>query len=204
MRGMTGIFTAALAIGLIGATTAARADGKLGVMDAWIRAAPPGTEMMAGYATLTNTGDERISILTVQSGFPFDLQTFGQPQFVRPDAIGEAKVFPGEPDHYFDTSAFARVPTGPGDVLVRPGNLGRNVLIGPGTRNLDLSLFKNFHITERFTSQLRAEAFNISNTPQFANPNPAGQDITSGDFGRIRGTRLSSERQIQFALRLLF
>jgi len=67
MRGTTGIFTAALAIGLIGATTAARADGKLGVMDAWIRAAPPGTEMMAGYATLKNTGDERISILTVQS-----------------------------------------------------------------------------------------------------------------------------------------
>jgi copper(I)-binding protein len=67
MRGMTGIFTVALAIGLIGASTAARADGKLGVMDAWIRAAPPGTEMMAGYATLKNTGDERISILTVQS-----------------------------------------------------------------------------------------------------------------------------------------
>jgi copper(I)-binding protein len=67
MRGMTGIFTVALAIGLIGASTVARADGKLGVMDAWIRAAPPGTEMMAGYATLKNTGDERISILTVQS-----------------------------------------------------------------------------------------------------------------------------------------
>jgi copper(I)-binding protein len=43
------------------------AAGKLGVFDAWIRAAPPGANMVAGYATLKNTGDEPIAILTVQS-----------------------------------------------------------------------------------------------------------------------------------------
>ena len=45
----------------------AHAEGKLGVFDAWIRAAPPGAQMMAGYATLRNTGDAPIKVLTVQS-----------------------------------------------------------------------------------------------------------------------------------------
>lgn len=51
----------------LGAMGSAHAEGKLGVYDAWIRAAPPGAEMLAGYATLKNTGDAPISILTVQS-----------------------------------------------------------------------------------------------------------------------------------------
>lgn len=45
----------------------AQADGKLGIYDAWIRAAPPGATMMAGYATLKNEGDESLIVLTVQS-----------------------------------------------------------------------------------------------------------------------------------------
>ncbi|HEU4663973.1 MAG TPA: copper chaperone PCu(A)C [Dokdonella sp.] len=43
------------------------AEGKLGVFDAWIRAAPPGATMMAGYVTLKNSGDAPLTILTVQS-----------------------------------------------------------------------------------------------------------------------------------------
>ena len=45
----------------------AHAAGKLGVVDAWIRLAPPGAGMLAGYATLSNTGDAPITVLTVQS-----------------------------------------------------------------------------------------------------------------------------------------
>ncbi len=45
----------------------ARAEGKLTVYDAWIRKAPPGVSMMAGYATLKNEGDTPIKVLTVQS-----------------------------------------------------------------------------------------------------------------------------------------
>jgi copper(I)-binding protein len=54
---------------LIGVASAsfAHADGKLGVYDAWIRVPPPGSTIMAGYATLKNGGDTRLSILTVQS-----------------------------------------------------------------------------------------------------------------------------------------
>jgi copper(I)-binding protein len=61
-----GICACALAPLFLAAATA-HAEGKLGVFDAWIRAAPPGAPMMAGYATLKNSGDTPISVLTVQS-----------------------------------------------------------------------------------------------------------------------------------------
>ena len=66
MQRSQAICAAALAPLLLVAATA-HAQGKLGVFDAWIRAAPPGVPMMAGYATLKNTGDAPISVLTVQS-----------------------------------------------------------------------------------------------------------------------------------------
>jgi len=66
MHRLQGIFGWALAP-LLSVAATAHAEGKLGVFDAWIRAAPPGTSMMAGYATLKNSGDTSISILTVQS-----------------------------------------------------------------------------------------------------------------------------------------
>jgi len=52
---------------LLVATAIAHAEGKLSVYDAWVRAAPPGSQVMAGYATLKNTGDAPIKVLTVQS-----------------------------------------------------------------------------------------------------------------------------------------
>ena len=54
-------------IALLLAFGSAHAAGKLTVTDAWIREAPPGTDMLAGYATLTNSGDQPIILLTVQS-----------------------------------------------------------------------------------------------------------------------------------------
>jgi copper(I)-binding protein len=55
-----------IAVALAAAATA-HAEGKLSVFDAWIRDAPPGSRMLAGYATLKNSGDAPISVLTVQS-----------------------------------------------------------------------------------------------------------------------------------------
>lgn len=54
-------------LALLGTTADVQAAGKLGVTDAWIRAAPPGVSTVAGYVTLKNTGDEPITVLTVQS-----------------------------------------------------------------------------------------------------------------------------------------
>lgn len=52
---------------LLATTATAHAAGRLGVADAWIRAAPPGARMLAGYAILKNEGDQPLSILSVHS-----------------------------------------------------------------------------------------------------------------------------------------
>jgi hypothetical protein len=139
-------------------------------------------------------------ILTLQTGQPFDLTDPGNPE-TRPDITGNPETF-GDADRWFDTTVFARVPTNGSQVKLRPGSAGRNILYGPGIKSLDFSLFKNFRITERITTQFRAETFNLTNTPQFSQPN--GDISNTGDFGRIRSTRLGSNRQIQFALRVTF
>jgi hypothetical protein len=106
---------------------------------------------------------------------------------------------------YFNPAAYQPVTT------VNFGNSGRNTLRGPGVFNVNASLFRNFRITERFTLQFRAESFNLTNTPQFGNP---GLNVTAATFnadGSIKAlngytqiTSASNERQMRFALKLLF
>jgi hypothetical protein len=141
------------------------------------------------------------SIVTIQSGLPFTLTTPGSPSNGRPDIIGSLHTNPGDTQQYFNTNAVAPVPTNSSGVLLRQGTLGRNALIGPGTRTVDLSMAKTTPIRERFKLEFKAEAFNLFNHPVFSNPNT---DITAGNFGQITGTQMSSERQLQGAIRLIF
>jgi hypothetical protein len=106
----------------------------------------------------------------------------------------------GDDGTWFDTTAFAR-PTG-----VRFGTVGRNTMRGPGVVNMDLSLFRTFRITERFHLQFRAESFNLSNTPHFANPNG---NANSSNFGKITSMQSAADavgrsRELRFGLRLGF
>ena len=71
---------------------------------------------------------------------------------------------------------------------------------GPGYVNSDLSLNKNFNITERVHAEFRAEALNAFNTPQFNGPT---NTIGSGTAGQITGT-LGFPRLIQLGGRLTF
>ena len=82
------------------------------------------------------------------------------------------------------------------------GNEGMNQYTGPPQRSLNVSLFKNFHVTERVKLQFRAEVFNVTNTPNFRLPN---NDI-SGSAGPITLTNSPAltPREVQFALRLTF
>ena len=95
--------------------------------------------------------------------------------------------------------SFAR-PTG-----ARFGTVGRNTMRGPGVVNTDLSLFRTFKLRERLDMQFRAEAFNLSNTPHFANPN---RNANSSNFGKILETQsqdaIARSREFRFALRLSF
>ncbi len=150
---------------------------------------------------LATGGWQANAILTLQSGLPFNLTTPGNPGNVRPDVLGGIRTRPGETQHYIDRSNFSAVPMGESGVLLRPGTLRRNAIFGPGTANLDFSLFKDFAIRERATLQFRAESFNLFNHPQYLQPNG---DLTSSGFGSITSTRFSSERQLQFVARVSF
>jgi hypothetical protein len=146
-------------------------------------------------------------IFSAYQGRPFTLTASGAALNMpgnqqTPDQINStvAKLgLVGDDGTWFDTSAFAR-PTG-----VRFGNVGRNTMRGPGVVNADLSLFRTFKMTERINLQFRAEAFNLSNTPHFVNPNA---NANSSSFGQILATQtadaLGRSREFRFGLRLGF
>jgi hypothetical protein len=99
-------------------------------------------------------------------------------------------IGPGTP--FYDPTAFAAVNQ------IRFGSTGRNLLRGPGTVNFDLGLFRKFPITERFTLQFRAEAFNSTNTPHFNNPSA---NVSAGGFLQVLSAQ-QDQRQFRFGLRL--
>ena len=75
-----------------------------------------------------------------------------------------------DPAQWFDISAVT-IPA-----ALTGGNLGLQSQTGPPVRTLDLSLFKDFKITERFKVQFRAESFNLANTPVYNTPGNNLQD----------------------------
>ncbi len=78
---------------------------------------------------------------------------------------------------YFNVASFAQV-----TALATFGNAGRNIIRGPGYFDLDANLFRNFKITEFLTFQFEADAFGVTNTPHFANPDA---NITDANFGKV-------------------
>jgi Carboxypeptidase regulatory-like domain len=79
------------------------------------------------------------------------------------------------------------------------GNLGRNVIDGPGQWGLDASIFRNFNITERWKIQIRGEGFSVINTPKWGDPST---DINSSNFGFI--TSAGGARSIQLGAKIIF
>jgi hypothetical protein len=98
---------------------------------------------------------------------------------------------------WFDTSAFAPVTT------ASFGTASRNSLRGPGAADLDLGISRLFPITDRFHFELRAEAFNATNTPNFAVP---ANDASSSNFGQITSTfgSAADSRLLRFTGKLSF
>jgi hypothetical protein len=82
------------------------------------------------------------------------------------------------------------------------GNMGRNSLHADWGRNLDLSFFRAFKITDTMKFEFRAEAFNVTNTPVFAAPDNYLPD-GPGYFGVVSSTA-NTARQMQVALKFYF
>jgi Carboxypeptidase regulatory-like domain len=143
-------------------------------------------------------------IVSFASGFPFspllgfDPSNTGSQGLVRANRVGNGNLPSSQrsPNNWFDLSAF----TIPADYTY--GNSGRNVLQGPGSIFSDLSLRKQFSVTERQKLEFRAEFFNLLNHPNFAQPDNLIDD-GPGAAGVI--TSLAAPmRQIQFALKYSF
>src|SRR5260370_28598543 len=84
----------------------------------------------------------------------------------------------------FSASCFTPAPAVAGGVLV--GNSGRNNFYGPGLTTVDFSAFKNFHFTEQFKLQFRAEFFNVLNHTNFQAPHFIATQNNSIGFSKAR------------------
>jgi hypothetical protein len=141
-------------------------------------------------------------VVQSQSGNPVNIVTStstvnGVPNTVRPDLTGPIRIV-GSVDQWFDPSVFVAVD--------RFGNLGRNVVIGPGFHNTDLSIMRNVKAGGRARLQFRVDFFDLFNHPNFG---PPGNIVGTPTFAKITRTRLptgeaGSSRQIQLAAKLSF
>jgi hypothetical protein len=113
------------------------------------------------------------------------------------------RIITGDPNHWFDTSAFVLQPRG------TLGNTPRNFLRGPGFANTDVSLVKNQALAGGTRMQIRLEVFNVFNRANFAAPTrPVFAGATENEAplataGQILRTANSS-RQVQLGVKLLF
>jgi hypothetical protein len=99
-------------------------------------------------------------------------------------------------NQYFVQSVFYQTPN------YAFGNAGRFLpnVRAPGIHNLDASLFKSFRLLERATLQLRAEAYNLTNSPTWASPGTTVTNVST--FGIV--TSRSGNRTMQMAFKLIF
>jgi hypothetical protein len=155
-------------------------------------------------------------IWTANSGQPFTVTTGSDNYFgggtQRPSVA--AGKFPHLIDNghsrvammkqWFDTTAYCRPGFDAGCPGVGPlgllGNVGPAQLSDPGYRNVDASLFRDFHIFEQARFQLRGEVSNVFNLVNLGAPT---NSVTSGTFGQITGSG-GSQRVIQVGGRILF
>lgn len=172
------------------------------VVGSFLYELPFGSSDEGGVVNALLGGWQLSGIVTAQSGFPITVVA-GRDQsntgagFDRPNATGQDPVLPNSertPERWFNTDAYVLQPFG------TFGNVGRNTLIGPGLFLADISLIKNIRLKAGHTLQLRAEAFNATNHPNWANPNTSR---VSNNFGRITGTR-TNMRELQFGVKYIF
>jgi hypothetical protein len=130
--------------------------------------------------------------------------TYGNGNYTnqRPNAVAGVNPYPANQtvDNWLNPAAFSMPASG------TFGNLGRNTIVGPGFKQIDLSMMKETKIGEAGDLEFRAEFFDVFNHPNFAQPNTI---FGTSSFGRIFSTLgstigMGTSRQIQVALKFTF
>jgi hypothetical protein len=169
----------------------------------------PGFRDSTGFTKALLDGWQFNGILSLSTGTPFTVYDSANvslqgshPEVTgffssRPDLVSDPDEGPHLVEQWVSRSSFRRL--NPLTEAGKFGNSGRNIARGDGIGNLDLSLLKDFSISERTRLQFRAEVFNLTNHPNFALP---VNDLASPSFGRI--LEAGPARLIQFGLKLIF
>lgn len=165
---------------------------------------------LSGVADRIFGGWSVSGIETIQSGLPFTPLLGYNPTNngdsrnpIRPNwnPAFSGPIILGNPTQYFNPLAF--LPPTPGTY----GNVGRNVLTGPGIDELDFSVLKDIHFSERVNLQFRAEFFNILNHTNFGSPNNvvySSASLTPSPTAGVITSTATTSRQVQFGLKLRF
>jgi hypothetical protein len=154
----------------------------------------------AGWVWQLPHGFTIAGLMRLQSGIPVTVSQatnfnasygFG---VQRPNRLRDPNGFDGRTvQRWFDTTAFTQAP------VFTIGNSSRNPVRGPGLQSADLMVGKTFRLTDRAGVELRAEAFNVSNTPPLGDPNGS---FGSAAFGSI--TTAGNPRVFELVARLRF
>lgn len=162
-----------------------------------------------GMAGALLNGWQVNGVMTANTGTPFTvydsanvaLQATSPPisgyAASRPDLIGDPNAGARTVESWLNRTSFRRLV--PATEAGKFGNAGRNIARGPGFVNVDVSLLKDFQLTEGTRLQFRAETFNVANHPNFGLPI---SDLASPNFGRILSA--GQARLMQFGLKVIF
>lgn len=191
-----------------------RGDRGLSDFDARHRWSFDGVYQLPWKANRLVSGWQLSSIIQLQSGNPINFFTtnaaFTGTATLRPSVIGPVQT--GFSPARNGNATFVSYIQNP-SVFYNPGNafgnLGRNVVIGPGFSDVDVSLEKDTKIVERFTWILRVDAFDVLNHPNFGQPVSTIAAAPGSTFGLISGTRFppgdgGSSRQLQVMMGFTF
>lgn len=136
---------------------------------------------------------------TMYTGSPFTPRVanfnFANGEANRPDRLSKGDLPNPTVDQWFDRTAFPVVARN----SFRFGSSGRNILDGPGTFNLNLSLSRRFRFEDKRALQFRFESFNLPNHPNFNLPETRVDIISGGSIARVK-----ANRTMQVALRFEF
>jgi hypothetical protein len=156
---------------------------------------------LSGWKDILAGGWQIAGLVRSQSGSPLavtqatNLNAFAGFGIQRPNRITNPEL-PADQrttGRFFNTAAFTQAPQ------FTIGSSSRNPVVGPGYRTADMMVGKTFTLTERYRTELRAEAFNVTNTPPLGNPNGSFGNVA---FGSI--TTALDPRVYEFVLKLHF